>query len=142
MERAITKRVFVLLMWFTVLVASGVQAQQNQLLGVRIWPAPDMTRLVFDISSPVEHSLFTLPKPDRVVIDLKNVEKHFSIKDIDYSKGFIKDIRSASREGGKNMRIVLDLSKEVKPHSYLLEPHGRYGHRLVIELQQKVKKRW
>ncbi|NOR51160.1 MAG: AMIN domain-containing protein [Gammaproteobacteria bacterium] len=141
MERSITKRVFVLLMWLTVLVTSGVQAQQNQLLGVRIWPAPDMTRLVFDISSPVKHNLFTLPSPNRVVIDLKNVEKRFTIKDVDYTKGFVKDIRAASKDEGKSTRIVLDLSEEVKPHSYLLQPHGRYGHRLVVELQQKVKKR-
>jgi len=141
MRSLITKRVFILLMWLATFVVGTVQAQQNQLIGVRIWPAPEMTRLVFDISAPIKHSLFSLPKPDRVVIDLKNVKKQFTLKDIDYTKGLVKDIRSASKDGGKNTRIVLDLSEKVKLHSYLLEPHGRYGHRLVVELQQKAKKR-
>jgi len=141
MRSLITKRVFVLLMWLATLAVGAVQAQQNQLLGVRMWPAPDMTRLVFDISAPIEHKLFTLPKPARVVIDLKNVKRGFTINGLDYSKGFVKDIRTASKSSGKNTRIVLDLSEAVKPHSYLLKPHGNYGHRLVVELQQKAKKR-
>lgn len=133
-------------MWFATLTAGlvgPVQAEQSQLLGVRMWPSPDMTRLVFDISAPIKHKLFTLPAPNRVVIDLKNVKKQFTINNIDYSKGLVKKIRTAARNGGKNTRIVLDVSTKVKPHSYLLKPHGRYGHRLVVELQQKqkVKKR-
>lgn len=142
MRNLTTSKALVLLLWLTVLVAAPVQAQQNQLLGVRMWPAPDMTRLVFDISAPIQHKLFTLPKPARVVIDLKNVKKGFTISGLDYSKGFVKDIRAASKNSGKNTRIVLDLSETVKPHSYLLKPHGNYGHRLVVELQQKkIKKR-
>jgi N-acetylmuramoyl-L-alanine amidase len=123
------------------LAAGGVQAEQSQLMGVRMWPSPDMTRLVFDITAPVEHKLFTLSNPDRVVVDLQNVEKSFTVKDIDYSKGYVKDIRAAVKNGGESVRIVLDLSEKVKPHSYLLEPHGRYGHRLVVELQEHEKKR-
>jgi len=128
-------------MWFATLSATSVQAQQNQLLGVRMWPSPEMTRLVFDISSPVEHKVFSLSKPNRIVVDLKNVEKGFTVKDLDYSNGYVKDIRAAAKNGGKNVRIVLDVREKVKPHSYLLKPHGNYGHRLVVELEQKVKKR-
>ena len=141
MENLMSKRALILLMWFTALVTSSVHAQQQDLLGVRIWPAPDMTRLVFDISSPIKHKLFTLPNPNRVVIDLKNVKKRFTSQNANYSKGFVKDIRTASKDDGKNTRIVLDLSEKVKSHSYLLEPHGRYGHRLVVELKQLAKKR-
>ena len=37
---------------------------------VRLWRAPDNTRLVFDLSGPVQHSVFTLTAPDRLVIDI------------------------------------------------------------------------
>ena len=37
---------------------------------VRLWRAPDNTRLVFDLSGPVEHKIFTLTAPDRLVIDV------------------------------------------------------------------------
>ncbi|MCW8888376.1 MAG: N-acetylmuramoyl-L-alanine amidase, partial [Gammaproteobacteria bacterium] len=142
MRNLVNKRALILLlMWLATLMAGSVQAQQSQLLGVRMWPAPEMTRLVFDISNPVEHKLFSLPNPDRTVIDLQNVKKGFKIENIDYSKGLVKDIRAASKDGGKNVRIVLDMREKVKSHSYLLKPHGNYGHRLVVELQQSQKKR-
>ena len=37
---------------------------------VRLWRAPDNTRLVFDLSGTVQHSVFTLTAPDRLVIDI------------------------------------------------------------------------
>jgi len=36
--------------------------------------APDNTRLVFDLSGPVQHSVFTLTAPDRLVIDYQRRE--------------------------------------------------------------------
>lgn len=32
----------------------------TQVRSVRLWRAPDNTRLVFDLSGPVQHSVFTL----------------------------------------------------------------------------------
>jgi len=32
----------------------------TQVKSMRLWRAPDNTRLVFDLSGPVEHSVFTL----------------------------------------------------------------------------------
>ena len=39
---------------------------------LRLWKAPDSTRLVFDLDSEVKHSLFALDNPDRIVIDIPN----------------------------------------------------------------------
>ena len=41
--------------------------------GVRVWPAPDHTRIVFDVSARVEHNIFTLQNPGRLVIDISDV---------------------------------------------------------------------
>lgn len=45
-----------------------------QIKSVRIWRAPDNTRLVFDLSGPVQHSLFTLAAPNRIVIDVSGAQ--------------------------------------------------------------------
>lgn len=42
----------------------------TQVKSMRLWRAPDNTRLVFDLSGPVQHSVFTLSAPDRLVIDI------------------------------------------------------------------------
>ena len=121
--------VYLLLLAGFVLPAwAGVQVKS-----VRMWPAPDNTRLVFDLSAPVDHTLFSLVAPDRLVIDLKNARYRGKLPDFDYSNSYIKNVRYASRKGNA-LRFVLDLRSQVRPKSFVLKPHGEYGHRLVIDL--------
>lgn len=108
--------------------------------GLRMWPAPDHTRLVFDTSAPVQHSLFTLKGPDRLVIDIKNARLKADLKKLDFSKSHLSGIRSAQRNGGKDLRVVLDLKAAVNPKSFVLRPSSEYGHRLVIDLEDRGKK--
>ncbi len=109
--------------------------------GLRMWPAPDNTRLVFDLNAPVEHSLFILRNPNRIVIDLKNTKVSGALPSATYNESRIKGLRYAKR-GDNGLRIVLDLKNAVKPKSFVLKPHGNYGHRLVVDLfdAEKVKK--
>ncbi len=107
--------------------------------GLRMWPAPDHTRLVFDTSGPVEHSLFALQGPDRLVIDIKNAKLTADTERLDFSKTLLSGIRSAQRNG-RDLRVVLDLKGAVKPKSFVLRPNDEYGHRLVIDLHDSGKK--
>lgn len=116
----------------TVLFCLVSVSQAVTVEGVRMWPAPDNTRLVFDLNAPVEHSLFTLSSPDRIVIDLKYAEFNGSLPAL-VSESFIKDIRYA-RRGRDDLRVVLDLKRKVKTKSFVLKPHREYGHRLVVDL--------
>lgn len=106
----------------------------NEVNGVRMWQAPESTRLVFDTSGPVEHSLFTLKNPDRLVIDLKDTKLKADTDKLDLDNSLLTGIRSAERNG-RHLRVVLDLKQEVKPKSFVLRPNEEYGHRLVIDLQ-------
>ena len=51
------------------LLLGDALAAAADLRSVRLWRAPDNTRLVFDLSGPVQHSVFTLSAPNRIVID-------------------------------------------------------------------------
>ncbi len=101
--------------------------------GVRIWAAPDNTRVVLDISHPVEHNLFTLSNPARVVIDLHPGHRDEASVDLPAGQGYVEQIRSAPRLNG-DLRIVLDLRQTVQPRSFYAQPNTTYGHRLVIDL--------
>jgi len=120
----------VLLACASLTVQAAVQVQS-----VRMWPAPDNTRLVLDLSGPVEHSLFTLKNPDRIVIDVKNTRMLASLDEKALAQGFLKGIRFG-RRGANDLRIVLDLKKMVRPKSFLLRPQREYGYRLVVDLQE------
>ena len=119
---------------------SVVQAGPVQVVGMRMWPAPDNTRLVFDLSAPVQHQVFTLTGPDRLVIDLVGTRMVAAMPSFDYSASMLRGIRYA-RRGDGNLRVVLDLKKSVKPKSFVLKPNREYGHRLVIDLYDAAKPR-
>jgi len=113
-----------------------VAASSTEVKSIRMWPAPDTTRLVIDLSAPIDHSLFTLKSPNRIVIDLSNARMRNKPSNLDFSRSFVKDIRYASRNAD-DLRIVLDLNSNVQPKSFLLKPNREYGHRLVIDLVGK-----
>ena len=117
-------------------------ASATDVRGLRMWPAPDNTRLVFDLNAPVEHSLFTLENPNRIVIDLKDTKVTGALPSATYNESRIKGLRYAKR-GDTGLRVVLDLNNSVKPKSFVLKPHGTFGHRLVVDLfdAKKAKKK-
>ncbi len=127
------------LLFIAVLSSSLAWAGSTLIRDARLWSAPDSTRIVFDVSAPVEHSLFTLAKPNRIVIDLHRTRLGKKLIGPQYSKGVVKRIRTATHNKS-DTRIVLDLGANVKAKSFLLKPHQSYGHRLVIDLQNKADK--
>lgn len=131
MVLAPTSRLIIFLgLWFILLPNILVAAEVR---GLRMWPAPDNTRLVFDLNAPVEHSLFSLRHPDRIVIDLKNTRVTGVLPSVTYNESRLKGIRYAKR-GSSGLRVVLDLKNAVNPKSFALKPHNKYGNRLVIDL--------
>jgi len=121
-------------LWIAILLLTSLPALagQTEVIGVRLWPAPDHTRLVFDLNGPIEHSLFTLPNPDRIVIDLKNARLRTELT-ADITKGPLKSIRSGERNV-TDLRIVLDTKQTMRPKSFSLKPYGENGNRLVLDL--------
>ncbi|SCZ49846.1 N-acetylmuramoyl-L-alanine amidase [Thiohalomonas denitrificans] len=127
-------RWFKVLCTFVLLLFGTSGFAQERIDGLRAWPAPDHTRLVFDLSGPVKHKLFTLSNPERVVIDIEDAALTTSLKDRDFGK-LLKGIRSGIRNE-TDLRVVLDLDEETRPKSFALSPNDQYGHRLVIDLEK------
>ncbi len=102
---------------------------------IRVWAENDKTRVVLDLSSPVDHSIFTLRGPDRLVVDLKNGRLAQTLKRLPAGVGAVRSIRSGVRADGE-LRVVLDLNESVRSRSFTVEPNSHYGHRLVIDLHR------
>ncbi|MDH5408044.1 MAG: N-acetylmuramoyl-L-alanine amidase, partial [Gammaproteobacteria bacterium] len=116
------------------LLTAVAEAAPVSIKSVRMWPAPDNTRLVFDLSGPVEHALFALHQPERIVIDLSNAHLASYLKNLPQAQGHIRSIRHG-RRNGNDLRVVLDMKSAIRPKSFVLKPHQNYGHRLVIDLE-------
>lgn len=108
-----------------------------QVSSARVWPAQDYTRLTLESGAPITHNLFTIKNPERLVLDLENVELNSSLdslsEKIAASDPYIKQVRVGHFKPGV-VRIVLDLKTEVKPQIFALKPVGDYGHRLVLDI--------
>ncbi|HCW89511.1 MAG TPA: N-acetylmuramoyl-L-alanine amidase [Marinobacter sp.] len=116
-----------------VLCVSQQALAQVSLESARIWPAPDHTRVVFDIGESVSHNVFSLSNPARLVIDMTDTRLKADLDKLDLSGSPIRRVRSAPRNGN-DLRVVLDLESDIKPRSFQLEPNQQYGHRLVVDL--------
>ncbi|WP_282481586.1 N-acetylmuramoyl-L-alanine amidase [Pseudomonas sp. UYIF39] len=117
------------LLFLAVTVDAVAQTKVNS---VRLWRAPDNTRLVFDLSGPVQHSVFTLTAPDRLVIDINGASLGAPLN-VNSSNTPITAMRSAQRTP-TDLRVVIDLKKAVTPKSFTLAPNAQYGNRLVVDL--------
>ncbi len=121
------------LLLLSMLVSTVATAQSVRIDGARAWSAPDSTRVVFDISAPVVHQLSQLHDPERVVVDILDVETSGALDGLKVSNNVFSDVRYATHDHN-TLRVVFDLSARVRPKSFLLKPNERYGHRLVIDL--------
>jgi N-acetylmuramoyl-L-alanine amidase len=126
--------VFFILGLAPLLAAAGPVAIEK----IRAWPAPDHTRVVFDVTAPLDHTLFMLKNPDRVVVDLRNARLTGGVPRADKKDPLLASIRAGQRPGG-DIRVVFDLRAGARPRSFLLKPNTQYGHRLVIDLQADTR---
>ncbi len=118
--------------------AAMAQAEPAKIEGVRIWAAPDSTRVVFDVSAPVEHELSLISNPYRAVIDIKDAGLVSQLKQPTAADKFLQAVRSGRHQD--DLRVVLDLKKISQAKSFQLKPNRRYGHRLVVDLFSKEAK--
>ena len=103
----------------------------------RIWPAQDYTRLTLESKQAIRHNMFTLSDPERLVIDLEDIELGDMLNGLTKLVGeddpYIRSVRVGQFNHGV-VRLVLDLKSEAKPQLFVLKPVGEYGYRLVLDV--------
>ncbi len=114
------------------MIAGTSVAGQVSIQKLRMWPAPDRTRIVFDVDGPLEHTLFVLRNPARIVVDLRDTTFSSKVERPADADKLLEGIRYSTRNK-RDVRFVFDLRKPVRPRSFLLKPNKQYGYRLVVD---------
>lgn len=111
-------------------------AEANTIQNVRVWPAPDNTRVVFDLSDSPDFSYFTLyqSEPYRLVIDFNATQLKLDLGKIQNESLLIKKIRTSTPKDKQSTRVVLELTEKIDVNVFPLAANDRYGERLVIDL--------
>lgn len=122
------------------MLASQAFAQSNHRVeNIRVWHSPDSTRVVFDVSQNVQYKLFELSNPKRVVVDIQNATLSKKLPSLDPNNKHISRIRTGKPKA-KTARFVFELKTDLFSKSFLLAPNKLYGHRLVIDFEEKKSK--
>lgn len=126
--------------WLLLPLAQGLviaRANGATVGSARMWPAQEYTRLILEAPVPMAHELKVMKNPDRLVLDLEDVELNAELTGLPQrvlpDDPYVRAIRVALYRPGV-VRVVLDLKTEVNAQLFALKPVGDYGHRVVLDL--------
>jgi N-acetylmuramoyl-L-alanine amidase len=101
---------------------------------LRVGQHPDKVRLVLDMSNDLSFTIFQLPDPYRIVLDLPQVSFELPKTARTRSVGSVAGWRYGLFEPGTS-RLVIDAKAPLKvAAAFVLPPSGEQGHRLVLDL--------
>lgn len=115
-------------------IVANFALASNTIKSVRVWPSPDSARIVFDLKQTPDYTYFTLKNPSRLVIDLQNTNDEFDWSKITTDSKLVKRIRQSTPKSSSDVRIVLELQRQLTHSVFPLGPAGPYGHRLVVDI--------
>ncbi len=95
----------------------------NNISAARVWPAQDYTRIALESDAPIKYQLIVLKNPDRLVLDIENIELNNTLRTL-----------SDKILSGDPLRVAIDLKGEVRPNIFALMPAGEYKYRLVLDI--------
>jgi N-acetylmuramoyl-L-alanine amidase len=121
-----------------VLLLTGADiARGATILGVRVWPAPDYTRVTIESDGLLKAKQFFVASPPRLAVDIEGIELSPELKElvgrVKSDDPFISGIRIAQNAPGV-VRLVVDLKQSALPQVFNLPPIAAYQHRLVFDL--------
>ena len=124
-------------MGFALLLTEVEIAWGAKILGVRVWPSEDYTRITLESDTPLPITQQILTNPDRLVVDVQGLELNSTLKDlvakVKPNDPYIAQVRVGQFQPGV-VRLVFDLKEPIKPQLFTLDPAGEYNYRMVFDL--------
>ncbi len=133
-RRIILKKILSLGAGIALLLGHKTAWAKSAIQGVRVSKSSEEhTRVVFDLTHSIKHSMIILENPNRIVLDFKNTNKRTSLRQSSHETSLLKGIRSAPRNN-HDLRVVLDLKHKTRPRIFALGANEQHGERLVVDL--------
>ena len=107
---------------------------------VRLWSAPDHTRIVIDLTDPIQYEVSSQDNPPQFHLELKGVSLHTTKKEIDVKDPFITKI-SLTELGKDKVKLILHQKRALNANAFILKPYQDKPNRLVIDLIDVVQEK-
>ena len=112
-------------------------ARGATILAVRIWPAPDYSRVTIESDGQLSTKQIFVASPPRLAVDIEGIDLSPALRElvakVKADDPYITGIRAGQNAPGV-VRLVLDLKQPVLPQVFTLPPVAAYQHRLVLDL--------
>jgi N-acetylmuramoyl-L-alanine amidase len=112
-------------------------ARGASIVAVRIWPAPDYSRVTIESDGQLSTRQVVIPAPPRLAVDIDGIDLHPALRElvakVQADDPYIAGIRVGQNAPGV-VRLVIDLKQPVLPQVFTLPPIAAYRHRLVLDL--------
>ena len=112
-------------------------ARGASIVAVRVWPAPDYSRVTLESDVPLVAKQMFIASPPRLAVDLEGIDLNPALKEL-VGKVLPDDPNIAAIRVGQNapnvVRLVIDLKQAARPQVFALKPVATYQHRLVLDL--------
>jgi len=112
-------------------------AQAATILTVRVWPAPEYSRVTIESDAALNASQTVINNPPRLAVDIAGVTLNTALKElvakVKADDPNIEGIR-VGQFSADVVRLVIDLKQGVRPQMFTLSPVAAYQHRLVLDL--------
>ena len=116
---------------------TALGAQSPTILTVRVWPAPDYSRITIESDGALSASQTVITSPPRLAVDIAGVTLNPALKElvakVKADDPNIDGIR-VGQYSADTVRLVIDLKQGVRPQMFALAPVAAYQHRLVLDL--------
>ena len=116
-------------------------ARGATILAVRIWPAPDYSRVTIESDGELKAKPLYISNPPRLAVDIEGIELNPALKElvakVQADDPNIAGIRVGQYAAGI-VRLVIDLKQAIAPQVFSLPPVAAYRNRLVFDLYSTV----
>ncbi len=111
------------------------------IVAVRVWPAPEYSRVTIESDVPlVTHQTF-VADPPRLAVDIEGITLDSALRElvgrVQADDPNIERIR-VGQYSPTVVRLVIDLKRPASPQVFSLQPVAAYQHRLVFDLYPAV----
>jgi len=117
--------------------AWGAASGSSTILNVRIWPAPEYSRVTLESDSALAIAQTFIPSPPRLAVDIQGLVLSPTLKELVAKVNTLDPNIAGIRVGQfspNTVRLVVDLKRAIRPQVFSLAPIGLYQHRLVLDL--------
>jgi N-acetylmuramoyl-L-alanine amidase len=130
-RREVLRRGSLVLLLGTQQIARGATV-----VAVRIWPAPEYSRVTIESEGRLASKQIVMTDPPRLAVDIEGLDLSAELRDlvakVKADDPFIAGIRASQQSPGV-VRMLIDLKQQAVPQVFTLMPVAAYKNRLVVD---------